>query len=338
MKQNIYKLTDGMKPVSWQVPLKNLTLEKFVEQYNEELEKKETVSVGKRRVKYVPGTNSIFEEDLKGDYTPVSLWFEFGELRCDKDDALVNKIMQEHPMFNKRWTLWSKEGESKKELEELRAKDKVRELINDTGSDNLKAVAYALFGAISSTWDDATAELEVRKYADKKPIEFQKELSSKSFESKRLAGLALSKGILAINSTKTAIVWNDTTKGEVLVVAKGEKPFNKLVEFLATRSDESELVLQTIQERIDKLSVNIPKKEDDVAKTIKDKDAEIEDLKKQLAEAQKGGGSTSTDGLDDSELTNLQEEYKKTFEGKEVPPRYRNDKEWIAKKIAEAKK
>lgn len=334
MAQNIYKLSDGLTPVSWQLPLKGLTLKKFEKVLNKDTGKEEEVFVGKRRVKYVEGTNSIFEEDLKGDYVARSIWFEHGELYVDKDDTLLNYILQNHPWYDKKFYLWSEENELKQELEKHRLRDKIRDLISNSEQEKLKAIAIALFGVSAVDWSNDKSEIELRKYSDKKPLELEAEFSSKTYESKYLSALAFTKGLVENNLGQTAVVWNDTTKDVIVYVGKGENGINKLGEFLSEKSEESLIVLQTINERIKKLEMNLPKKEKDVAKTIKDKDAEIEALKKQLAEAQKGGVQSSTNGADDSELAELQAKYKEK-EGKEVPPRFKNDKEWIAKKLAE---
>lgn len=314
----IYRLKNT-KPISWQVPLKGLTLEK-TEEINGVL-----VSKGKRRIKYVKGTNSIFEEDIKGDFQPMQIWFENGELKVPESDLLLIEIMQRHPLNNKAWYLWSEDKEIEDNLKKERAKDSVIQLITDSDDDKIKAVATAIFGYSAISWNVSKSEFELRKYAREKPLNIEKELKSENYQSKYLAALAFNKMIVGINLDKTAVIWNDTTKGVILPIPKGGTGLNVLSDFLSVNTAESVLVLQTISEKIQKLETTTPVE-------TKTQDNELEKLKEEnklllqkLEELQKN---------DQEELDVLRELYKEKFQ-KEVPPRYKNDKAWLNKKIEE---
>ncbi|CAL2094781.1 hypothetical protein [Tenacibaculum sp. 190524A02b] len=319
---NIYKLKNGLKPVSWQVPLKGLTLEKF----NEENGVK--VSLGQRRVKYVPGANTIFEEDLKGDYRSKTLWFENGELRLDETDLLGNYIMEEHPLANIAWYLWTEDGDLKDKLEVHRLKDRVRELISDSDGEKLRAVAIAIFGYVAMGWTENKSEYEVRNYADKEPLKLEKELNSKDYQSKYLAALAFGKKIVTNNLNHTAVIWNDTTQGVIVHVPKGDNGISKLGELLSKSTEESQLILQTINEKIQKIETKIPSNDNYVNDILKQKDREIEELKMKLANKEESNHN--------SELEDLRQEYVE-IKGAVVPARFKNNPEWIAKKIEELK-
>lgn len=334
-KFNIYKLTNGKTQGKFQLPMSEVFIRKFVEEINKETGEKETVDLGYRNIRYVPGEKSIYAEDQNKDLKPQHIWFDNGVLSVLKGDKLKNEILQKHPWFNTHYILFDKQEEAKNKLKERRIKDEVTDLLRDSDTLKIKATATAIFGQVALTWDEFTAELELREYAEKNPLKIKSELNAKDYESKYLSALAFLKGIVTTDIGKTQIQWNDGTNGMIATLATGENEMSKLSTLLFEKTKESELILQTIGQRLSKLEMNLPKKEKDVAKTIKDKDAEIEALKKQLAEAQKGGVQSSTNGADDSELAELQAKYKEKFEGKEVPINKKNNKEWIAKKLAE---
>lgn len=335
---NIYKLKDNLKPISWQVPLKELVLEKI----------EEGVNKGLRKVKYVPGTNSIYAEDLKGDYQPVSLWFENGELHIPKSDILANEILQRHPLNNKMWYLWTEDGEIQEQLEKARLRDEVRELINTSDEDNLRASSIAIFGYTASRWSKDRCELELRKYADEKPLELKAELKSDGYESKLLSALAFSKGIVATNLSETSIVWNDTTQGVILTLAKGENKIHKLGEYLSERTEESLIVMQTIGEKIDALKVKTPEvetkkdKENELPNAVKEllekQNAEIKRLKALLENKDNPNPTTEDDGqthsFEEYSLEELQKAYEDKFE-KPAPNSKKNNTEWLIQKLSE---
>ena len=186
----------------------------------------------------------------------------------------------------------------------------------------------AIFGTQAFNWDESTCELELRKYGEKNPSKLLNELNSKTYESKYIAALALGKGVVRYNLGKTKLIWNDSTEGEILKLAKGENGIAKLGELLSKRTDESEILLQAIAHKLDEKAMSIPKKADS---SESEKDREIAELKKQLAAANK----PKSDNKADSNLSDLQEKYKTKFEVEDVPARYRNDADWISKKLAE---
>lgn len=319
---NTYKLLSGKTKGAWQLPLKETLIERI---------NKDGKSEGLKKIKFVPGTESFFAEDISGDLQPVAIWFDNGKIVVPKIDKLKNALLQAHPWYGKHYELFSKANTSKKELAILRAKDEARKLIDESDEQKINAIALAIFGQAAFSWDSDTSELELRKYADLKPEQLQKELSSKDYESKYIAALAISKGIITTNPMKSDIIWNDTTKGIILRLAKGETAIGKLGEFLATRTEESERVLQEIGIRVTKLEV-VTKKEisQDIKKVLSEKDEEIAALKALLSKSKNPNESQDvTLTLKEATL-----KYIDKFE-KEPSLRYKNDLDWITSKLKE---
>jgi hypothetical protein len=322
MEQTTYILSDGTKPIGWQLPLNGVLIQKV------ENGKK----LGLKKIKYVSGTSSYYAEDIAGDLKAESIWFNNGRIIVPNVDTLKNALLQAHPWFNKKYEVFDKDLIAKKELDTLRVKGNARKLIEESDTEKIRAIALALFGQLAFTWSEATCELELLKYADTKPQELQKELQSKDYESKYLSALAFSKGIVKTNNVKSSVQWNDTTDGVILRLAKGENGINKLGELLSNRTDESELILQEIGVRLKKLETNVP--------NDKSKDDEIAQLKKKLKglEAKGNNQTFSTNGKAKTEtpLETVQKKYVEKF-NKQLPARYKNDIEWLTKKIEESK-
>lgn len=312
---NTYQLKGGKKPASWQLPLTGVLIAK--DEGDEKILK---------NIKYVPGENSFYAEDIKGDVEPRQIWFSRGTIRIPKIDKITNALLQAHPWFNKHYELFNPQAVSKNKLEDMRAKDKARKLIDESDVEQIKAITLALFGARSFNWDDDTCELNLREFAEKDPEKLQKELNSKDYESKYIAGLAISKGILKENLGKNAVVWVDSDEGVVVKLAKGETGVTKLGEYLATRTEESEMVLQEISIRARKIDTTVSDeslsdKLQEKDQALSAKDDEIAKLKAQLKE-----------NLNVDALKQAREKYIKLFE-KQISPRYLNDLDWIENAI-----
>ncbi|SED10475.1 hypothetical protein SAMN04489761_4288 [Tenacibaculum sp. MAR_2009_124] len=325
MGEKIYRLKEFKKAKSFQIPLRGLTLEKFVKEYNE------LKSVGQRRVKYVPGANSIFEEDLKGDYRAVpSIWFENGEKRVPESNMLLNQILEKHPWYGVYYEVWSEEAEVNKKLTEHKKRDEVLAVINETSDDQRKAIALAVFGVNAIQWTDSKAELELREYAKLKPFELKKVLESKDYQSKYLAALAFNKDIVKDNIGSTAVIWNDTTQGEILSLARGENGLVKFGDFLSQNTEESLLVLNSLNQKIDSLVISNQKESIESSKLEK----ENAELRAELAKLQKQS-KVSNDTQEQTEIEELREQYlEKT--GKKVPNAFSNKVDWIKEKLKES--
>ena len=315
MNQNIYKLKNGKTKGDWQLPLTDILVERI----------KENENVGLRKLMFVPGTNSFWKEDLAGDLKPEQIWFTNGKLIVPVEDKLLNGLLQIHSFFNEHYELFNKEAEAKKELAALKAKDEVIILIKESDASKIIATAMAIFGSQAFGWDESTAELELRKFAEANPKKLSQELNSKTYESKFLAALAFNKGIVRYRPGKTSVIWNDTTEGEVLKLARGENGISKLGELLSRKTDESELLVQAIGEKLAEKEMNLPKEDSKES----DKDAEIAALKAALKKA----NNVKEDISDDIQV--LRELYTEKFDGKDVPARYKNDADWLNKKLNE---
>ena len=312
MKQLIYKLKN--KEIgSWELPIKDMMVNRTVK--GEDL--------GAKKIKYVPGAKSIWADELNEKEVSKKVWFENGFLFIQPSDRNLIEIVKNHKYLNLHFFLFDKEEDARKELQAEKAKDEIINLISNSDSEKIIATAMAVFGHSALTLSESEQELKLRLYAKKQPVKLLGELNSKTYESKYIAALAFGKGVVRSNFGKTAVIWNDHTEGEILKLARGEGGIEKLGQLLSKRTDESEILLQAIGQKLDKIAVNLPKKADSKEDV---KDAEIAALKAQLAAYTKTKTATDT--------KEMQKQYKEKFD-KEVPLRYKNDETWIAKKLAE---
>jgi len=317
MEQNIYRLTglDYTQSKGVQLPIKGQLVEKIVEENNRKISK------GRKRIVYIEGSSSIFEEDQVGDLQPKPVWFKFGDLKVAKDDIALNKIIKSHKWFKSgKVVLWSQESEDKQNLADLRFKGDARALIEDSSEEKIKAIALAVFGQKAILWSVEKSELELRKYADEKPKKLKEVMGHGDYQAKLLAGQAFVYDIAKENDTKTAVIWTDSD-GIIIKLAKGENGISELGRFLSKRTDESADVLQSIGDRVNEKLTDTEPDTDSV------KDLEIAELKAKLA-------ALEPKGEDNTELVEAQKAYEAKFD-KKLPPSMKNNLIWINKKLAE---
>ena len=348
MAKVIFRLTiEGKTPSTWELPQTNV------------MGLKE--GKGKKFIDYYPGEDSCFVEDIQAknkDLRPAKVpLFQYNaqtkqtELAVDETNLALMNYLKTHPWFGVKFKLFSKQKEAEESLAEYQNVEKALELIKESDELKVKAISMAVFGLQSfyKTYTQCAAELKAKAIKD--PIVIIQAMEAPNYETKYVAGLAFVSGIIKLNPTHTAIIWDDND-GVILHVAQGENGLDKLTNFLTNESKEAQVLLQEFNTRLERKERMVARSED-ADKVISEKDAEIAALKKQLEDAKKANENKieapktkDVDVVDEDEneedentenvsvLEQLQNDYKEKFKT-EVPIRYKNDEAWIAKKLAE---
>lgn len=283
-----------------------------------------------RKVVYIPDANTIFAHEYKGDQKPKPVWFEEGELLVRPSDKNLLRILKIHP-HNKMH--YNRYDERTKAIEGLNRNDLIKKalkLIDSAEIDKLKATAFAILEDYSFNMDDAVMQERLEEKAFTTPKWLITELTDPNFHTKQMAALSVLKGILKINPTRTAITWPD---GKILVsVPPGQDAIRRLGEFLAENTSESKITLQELGEQ----NKNYRKeKGPDLGEMIEDQISQASDDDKQEPEQAMPDEGLHAGGFEKMTNEELWEAYKTTF-AKNVPGPYKNNREWLIKKIAAA--
>ena len=348
MAKVIFRLNlQGKTPSTWAIPQSNVMARKD--------------DKGNKFIDYYPGQDSCFVEDIQAknkDLRPSKVpLFEYSvsskqtELAVDEQNVALIRYLKTHPWFGVKYSIFSKDGQAKKDLSEFENVEKALELIKESDELKVKAISMAIFGLSSFNKSYTQCAAELKAKAIKDPIVIIQAMEAPNYETKYVAGLAFVSGIIKLNPTHTAIVWDDN-EGVILHVAQGENGLDKLTNFLTNESKEAQVLLQEFNTRLERKERMVARSED-ADKVISEKDAEIAALKKQLEDAKKANENKieapktkDVDVVDEDEneedenienvsvLEQLQNDYKEKF-GKEAPIAYKNNETWLAKKLAE---
>lgn len=289
----VFFLLNGLSPETWSLAQKDILVKNPKTGFLE-------------KIYYIPGTNSIWHSDLEkqGDvlknYVKKSVYFVEGTLSVSPDDVILIEYLKAHPDFKLKYSLVDKNADSQEIIDKT---DLITQaVINLQGKSlDIKTVGLLIFGESVLLQDDKSVEALVKQKAISEPQSIIDAYSDKGeWKYKKVVALALSKEIIRINPTKTAVLWVDTNE-PILTLAVGQKPIDELGLFISSSKNES--TLQAI-------SIKIENK--DVVKT---------DL-------------TSKGNDTDSSLEKLQKEYEDKF-GAIPPTNKKNDVEWLSKKLLE---
>ncbi len=329
-----YELLGGKRPVSWILPVKAMMLVKKDENGH---------SLGKKKIHYIPGASSIFVEDYKGDERPRQIVFLDGLLRVDKEEKNLIEILNRHRLRGVKYDIRDEEKEQKDQVEYLDLYDEARALIKIASEDELKATAIATFGIQAYGWTTITCKAKLGKKAQDEPKALIEEFNSGDFKAKLLAALSLVSGVLVINTTNTAISWEDG--GQLLAIPLGKDPIAMLSLYFSGEGEQVQTTMQTIEAKI-KRKYN--KKVDPVVPTVsketvtsQEVTTTTEDTTNKVASTETTTtdttDSTEVDATGESDLEAARAKYSEVL-GKEVPNNMKNNLEWILEKINEESK
>lgn len=321
-------IIEGKTPSTWELPQSNVMGVKE--------------GKGKKFINYYPGEDSCFVEDIEAknkDLRPARVpLFKFNsqtrqtELSVDTQNVALVNYLKTHPWFGVKFNVFSKQEDAKIKLKEFEDTEKALELIKKSDVFEIKACAMTVFGLASfyKTTEECSAELKAN--AIKSPSKILEAFNMPDFDNRFTAGLALASGIIKINPTHTAIVWADND-GLIAHIAQGENGLDKFTKFLSQDNEQSQIMLQELNDRLERKNItNVDTSK--LVNELSEKDAEIERLKKQLEEATKNATNKAETSGSEKTIEELQNEFKLKFD-KEPAVTYKNNKEWLEKKLAE---
>ena len=340
MAKVIFRLNlQGKTPSTWSLPQSNVMAPKDEK--------------GNKFIAYYPGEDSCFVEDIVAknkDLRPADVpLFEYNvsskqtELAVDEKNIALIRYLKTHPWFGVKYSIFSKDGQAKKDLTEFENVEKALELIKESDELKVQAISMAIFGLSSFNKSYTQCAAELKAKAIREPLVIIQAMEATNYETKYVSGLAFVSNIIKLNPTHTAIVWADSSEGVILHVAQGENGLDKLTNFLTNESKEAQVLLQEFNTRLERKE-RMAARSEDSGKLLSEKDAEIAELKRQLAESNKPTAPIVTEKVaedleekaekEKSTLEQLQEDYENKF-GKEAPIAYKNNEVWLAKKLAE---
>jgi hypothetical protein len=290
----VFFLLNGLSPETWSLAQKNILVKNPDTGFLE-------------NIYYIPGTNTIWHSELQkqGDviknYIKKDIYFIEGTLSVSPEDIILIEYLKTHPDYKLKFSLVDKNANAQISIDKA---DLIMAAVNSLQGKTLdiKTVGLLVFGESILLQDDKETEAMVKQSAISNPQAIVNAYSDQGeWKYKKVVALALSKGIIKINPTKTAVLWTDS--GEpILTLAVGQKPIDETGIFLSENKNET--TLQALALKLDSKA--------DVSTNT----------------------TATTQTGSDSSLEKLQKEYEDKF-GAIPPHNKKNDVEWLSKKLLE---
>ena len=246
MAKVIFRLNlQGKTPSTWAIPQSNVMARKD--------------DKGNKFIDYYPGQDSCFVEDIQAknkDLRPSKVpLFEYSvsskqtELAVDEQNVALIRYLKTHPWFGVKYSIFSKDGQAKKDLTEFENVEKALELIKESDELKVQAISMAIFGLSSFNKSYTQCAAELKAKAIREPLVIIQAMEATNYETKYVSGLAFVSNIIKLNPTHTAIVWADSSEGVILHVAQGENGLDKLTNFLTNESKEAQVLKVALKDK-----------------------------------------------------------------------------------------
>lgn len=292
-KNLVFFLLGNTAPETWTLPQRSVLVENNETGF-------------KQNIIYVPGAQSIWKHELEkqGDILKNAkkedITFVHGTLSVSADNKLLIDYLKTHPWFGVKFSLVDKSADAQKVIDKTDLITKA--VLNLQGKElDMITVGLLVFGESALLQNEKELEALVKQKAITDPKSIVDAYSEEGeWKFKKVVALALSKGVIKINPTKTAVLWTSTNE-TIITLAVGQKPIDETALFLSQSKNQT-----TLQA----LSLKLESK--DVISTQKDKN--------------------------NIELSTNVEVLQKQYEDKfgAIPPiNKKNDVEWLSKKLLE---
>lgn len=274
-----------------------------------------TPNGGYRFINYFRGSNSIFVDDeVNKNRKPTKIVLEYNdadatEFHAPVGDIILNKFLQAHPDFNVKFELFNEDMASDRILDKFEKREKALEALSLASEEECMAEAISIFGLEALSWSAKMSKARLKDKAFETPDAILDKKKDGNYKSLFVAALAFKSEIVKENNFNSAIVWNDSTEGNIINLESGQNAITKLSDFLASGSMDAKQVLHEIGVRSDKKN----------GKSGND------------AKSKPEGTPVEYEGLDNAGLKAL---YEKTFD-KAVPAPYSKNEDWIKSKLKE---
>lgn len=229
----VFYLLNDLSPETWTLAQKNVLVKNPKTGFLE-------------KIYYIPGTNTIWHSELEkqGDilknYKKKDIVFVEGTLSVSPDNIILIEYLKTHSDFKLKYSLVDKDADSQKIIDKTNLITKAVMSLQGNSLD-IKTVGLLVFGESALLQDDKEIEALVKQKAISDPQSIVDAYSEEGeWKYKKVVALALSKGVIVINPTKTAVLWTDSGEN-IITLAVGQKAIDETALFLSQSKNETTL-------------------------------------------------------------------------------------------------
>lgn len=241
---NTYVLTESRMNPSWQLRHNNVLIEDGKK--------------GLRRIRYARGAKSIFDDEIPEVLKTTPIDFTEGKFEAPLSDVVLNKYLQSHPEYEKKYKLLDPDRDAEVELAKIDLVDEAKDILRKMSPDKQVALAAVIFGdRYIRGWKEPRIRLELNKFLEdtetlvesgvNRTQYFINKANDPHTEVQFLVLQALREEVIAVSPDKTSVLWKQDG-GVIMRLAVGESPVRKMADLLMSK--EGRTTLQELGKRL----------------------------------------------------------------------------------------
>jgi|TARA_R110002110_G_scaffold98594_12_gene252294 hypothetical protein len=199
-----------------------------------------------RALRYARNQKSPFEDEQDGNAILEPIVFEDGFLYVPKSNQSLQKFLEYHPAYGKRFTVVDKAKNAAEVVENLNSEVDALIAARELSIDQVEAITRVAFGTDPSTVTSAELRRDILMFAKNEPNSFLSIVGDSTLMIDSVVQSFFDKGILSYRNKKKDVYFNTpTNKKRMLTIPFGEDPLYVVSSYL--QSDDGLEVLEFLE-------------------------------------------------------------------------------------------
>ena len=235
IKDRVYNLTKGQKPLSYMVRSSNIYYFDKEKGYEREL-------------KYCENQQTCFVDEMKGDQRLSHIIFRSGSLFVPKEKVVLQKLLSlYHPHKDKLFSEYKPIQEAASEIEILEMEADAIVIARDMEIEMAEAIMRVEKGSEVSKMSSKELKRDLLVFARNNPALFLELAADDNVQLRNFGIKAVELGILKLSSDQRNFLWGSNDR-PVMTVPFDEHPYTALAHWFKT--DEGMEIYSNIEKRL----------------------------------------------------------------------------------------
>ena len=235
IKDRVYNLTKGQKPLSYMVRSSNIYYFDKEKGYEREL-------------KYCENQQTCFVDEMKGDQRLSHIIFRNGALHVPRNKQTLQKLLSlYHPQKDILFNEWKPEVEAADDLEILELELEALNIAKSVDIDMAEAIMRVEYGSKVSSMSSKELKRDLLLYAKNNPVLFLELATDDNVQLRNFGIKATELGIIKLSSDQRNFLWASNDR-KLMTVPFDEHPYTALAHWFKT--DEGMEIYANIEKRL----------------------------------------------------------------------------------------
>lgn len=188
-----------------------------------------------RAIRYCPNQTSIFVDEQDEHAIMEHIVFEDGFLFTRENDIVLQKFIECHPEYGKKFALMDKAKDAQSELKKLDLEFEAMSKANELTGESLEMVVRGILNQDPDSMSTAEMKRDVKLYAKRNPQEFLESLDDPDIDLQAKVASMFDKGLIQERKNGREVYYNlKDNKSRMLQVPHGKDPSYMVMAYFKT--------------------------------------------------------------------------------------------------------